>query len=81
MGSPFVFRAGHSDARMVVHRVNVDAAGVPYRRVELLGMEVGRAYSLDDVKAIMVRCGMDPAAFDQHDVVEWLGDGPGVWQH
>ncbi|WP_042429066.1 hypothetical protein [Streptacidiphilus anmyonensis] len=80
MGSPYFLRAGHSDARVVVHRVAVDAAGVPYRRVDMLGLEVGRAYSTEDVKAIMVRCGMPPEAFDQPAVVEWLGDGPDVWE-
>ncbi|MEZ0064492.1 hypothetical protein ABIA32_000480 [Streptacidiphilus sp. MAP12-20] len=74
-----VFSAGHSDARVVVHRAVLDASGRPCRRVEILGLEVGWAYSADDVKMIMARCEMDPADIDRPGVVEWRGDGPYLW--
>jgi hypothetical protein len=75
-----VFAAGQGSARVTVHRAVPDAAGRPYRRVDILDLEVGRAYSSDDVKTIMVQCGMNPDEFDRPGVVDWRGDGPGIWE-
>ncbi|WP_052443144.1 hypothetical protein [Streptacidiphilus neutrinimicus] len=74
-----VFSAGAGGARIIVHRPAVDAAGQPFRRVDLFDLEVGRAYSPDDVKAIMAQCGVDPAEFDRPGVVDWRGGGPEAW--
>jgi hypothetical protein len=75
-----VFAAGHGGARVIVHRAVSDGAGRPYRRVDIIDLEVGRAYSPDDVKTIMAQCGMDPEDFYKPGVVEWRGDGPDVWE-
>ncbi|SEL31325.1 hypothetical protein [Streptacidiphilus jiangxiensis] len=75
-----IFAAGQNDSRVVVHRPHTDAAGQHYRQVDFFGLEVGRAYSAEDVKAFMVRCAMDPDLFEQPGVVEWFGGGPEVWE-
>jgi hypothetical protein len=75
-----IFASGHDDARIVVHRPRPDAAGRRSRKVDFLGLEVGHAYDLQDVKTFMARCGMDPALVDQPGVIEWLGGGQDVWE-
>jgi hypothetical protein len=65
-------------ARVVVHPV-VDAMR-PFRRVDILGTQVGKAYSLDDVAVFCRRAGLedlDPAADGS---VQWIGGGPHQWE-
>jgi hypothetical protein len=66
-------------AHVVVHPVARDPAGRPFRSVDVLGTEVGRAYAPGDVPEFMRRAGLDTALFEDPDIVEWRGDGPHVW--
>ncbi|RAG81302.1 hypothetical protein DN069_33460 [Streptacidiphilus pinicola] len=75
-----IFSAGRNDSHITVHRPHTDAAGQHYRRVDFFGLEVGRAYTREDVKTFMVQCALDPALLDQPGVVEWFGGGPDVWE-
>jgi hypothetical protein len=73
------FSARRGGARVVAHRPATDAAGQTYRRIDIFDVEVGRAYSPDDVKAIMARCRMAPGEFDQPGVVDWRGGDADTW--
>ncbi|WP_042374820.1 hypothetical protein [Streptacidiphilus neutrinimicus] len=66
-------------AHVVVHPVQTDAMTGPYRRVDILGEHVGKAYSLKDVAEFCRRAGLDVDAIDDLGLVEWQGAGPDVW--
>ncbi|MEY9877129.1 hypothetical protein ABH931_006652 [Streptacidiphilus sp. MAP12-33] len=52
------------------------------RRVDILGTQVGRAYSLADVAEFCRRAGLDELDLDldSDDMVEWIGGGLDVWE-
>jgi len=51
----------------------------PYRRVMILGHEVGRAYEPADVDEFCRRAGLDDADLDDPRTVAWTGGGPEDW--
>ncbi len=51
----------------------------PYRRVDILGEEVGKAYELADVADLCRRAGLDELDLEADDMVKWIGGGPQVW--
>ena len=63
-------------AHVVVHPV-VDAVR-PFRRVEILGTQVGKAYSLVDVAEFCRRAGLEGVAVEVDGSVQWIG-GPHEW--
>jgi hypothetical protein len=67
-------------AHVVVHPVNHDIVGRPFRRVDILGRDVGHAFDPADVAAFMRRAGLDTSSVYDPDTVEWEGDGSDVWQ-
>lgn len=71
--------AEHHHAHVVVHPVQLDATP-PYRRVDILGEYVGKAYRLEDVAEFCRRAGLDELDLDAEDTVEWIGDGSDVWE-
>ncbi|TDU05010.1 hypothetical protein EDD99_3495 [Streptomyces sp. 846.5] len=68
--------AGHR-AHVVVHPV-VDALR-PFRRVEILGVQVGKAFGLVDVIEFARRAGLEDIVLDDPESVQWVGGGPEVW--
>jgi hypothetical protein len=65
-------------AHVVVHPVQTDAMVGPYRRVDILGEYVGRAYELADVVEFCRRAGLFDV--DAEEMVEWQGGGSDVWE-
>ncbi|MEY9962396.1 hypothetical protein ABIA33_000422 [Streptacidiphilus sp. MAP12-16] len=63
---------------VVVHPV-VDAIP-PFRRVEILGTQVGKAYSLADVSEFCRRAGLEDGDAYDPGQVSWRGGGPDVWE-
>jgi hypothetical protein len=63
---------------VVVHPVS---AGVPrpYRRVDILGAQVGKAYSVSDVAEFMRRAGLDADGVTDPGLVQWQGGDVEVW--
>ncbi|MFC1411378.1 hypothetical protein ACEZCY_17495 [Streptacidiphilus sp. N1-12] len=51
----------------------------PYRRVEILGTVVGKAYGVEDVTEFARRAGLDDVDLANTDSVRWEGGGPGFW--
>ncbi|QMU76362.1 hypothetical protein GXW83_12020 [Streptacidiphilus sp. PB12-B1b] len=51
----------------------------PYRRVMILGHEVGRAYGPADVDEFCRRAGLADADLDDPATVTWTGGGPEDW--
>jgi hypothetical protein len=51
----------------------------PYRRVMILGHEVGRAYETADVDEFCRRAGLADADLDDPGTVSWTGGGPEDW--
>lgn len=53
----------------------------PFRRVEINGVLVGRAYSTADVIEFLRRAGLAPDDVDLEDptLIEWRGGGSDVW--
>ncbi|WP_042410393.1 hypothetical protein [Streptacidiphilus carbonis] len=68
--------SGHR-ARVVVHPV-VDALW-PFRRVEIMGTQVGRAFNVVDVIEFARRAGLDDITLDDPESVQWEGGGPETW--
>jgi hypothetical protein len=67
-------------AHVVVHpAVNAEVV-VPFRRVDILGTQVGKAYQLADVIEFMRRAGLGDLHCEDPDLVEWRGGGPDVWE-
>ncbi|SEK45581.1 hypothetical protein [Streptacidiphilus jiangxiensis] len=67
-------------AHVVVHPVVSEGVARPFRRVDILGTQVGKAYGLDDVTEFCRRAGMDEFDLDAERMVEWQGGGPDVWE-
>jgi hypothetical protein len=65
---------------VVVRPVDHDIVGRPFRRVGILGRDVGHAFDPGDVTAFMRRAGLDTTLVFDPDLVEWQSDGPDVWQ-
>ena len=70
--------AGTHPPHVVVHPLEV-AERPPYRRVDILGTRVGKAYGLVDVIEIMRRAGLEDINLDDRRSIEWQGGGPEVW--
>jgi hypothetical protein len=51
----------------------------PYRRVEILGTVVGKAYGLQDVTEFARRAGLEDVDLANDESVRWEGGGPGFW--
>ncbi|MEY9968747.1 hypothetical protein ABIA33_006834 [Streptacidiphilus sp. MAP12-16] len=68
----------HHHAHVVVHPV-VDASP-PFRRVEILGTQVGKAYSLVDVVEFCRRAGIEDLDVETSGNVLWIGGGPHQWE-
>lgn len=75
--SPF---DAHHHAHVVVHPVQPDAMTGPYRRVDILGETVGKAFDLADVAELCRRAGLDELDLEADSMVEWQGGGPDVWE-
>ena len=64
-------------AHVVVHPVaDTDP---PSRRVEILGAQVGKAYSLADVVEFCRRAGLAEIDLRVRGSVQWIGGGPDDW--
>ncbi|MEY9873103.1 hypothetical protein ABH931_002584 [Streptacidiphilus sp. MAP12-33] len=70
----------HHHAHVVVHPVTSDGVGRQFRRVDILGTQVGKAYTLQDVTEFCRRAGLDTLDFEAYDLVQWIGGGPDVWE-
>jgi len=68
----------HHHAHVVVHPV-VDATP-PFRRVDILGTQVGKAHSLRDVAEFCRRAGLDDLDLESDYNVQWIGGGPHQWE-
>ncbi|WP_405014062.1 hypothetical protein [Kitasatospora sp. NBC_01539] len=51
----------------------------PYRRVEIYGRPVGRAYGVEDVAEFLRRAGVVEPDLDDPDLVGWRGGDRTVW--
>jgi hypothetical protein len=67
-------------AHVVVHSVDLEPTGKPFRRVDILGQTVGHAYKPGDVAEFMRRAGLDTALYTDPGIVEWRGGGSDVWE-
>jgi hypothetical protein len=63
---------------VVVHPV-VDA-NPPFRRVDILGFRVGKAYSLRDVAEFCRGAGLEDLDLEAEGSVQWIGGGPHQWE-
>ncbi|RAG81301.1 hypothetical protein DN069_33445 [Streptacidiphilus pinicola] len=72
--------AAHHHAHVVVHPVQDDPMTGPYRRVDILGEHVGKAYDLGDVAEFCRRAGLDELDLQSDSMVDWQGGGPEVWE-
>ena len=70
----------HHHAHVVVHPVEADAMTDPYRRVDILGEQVGKAYELADVAEFCRRAGLEELDLEAADMVEWVGGDSDVWE-
>ncbi|WP_232248037.1 hypothetical protein [Streptacidiphilus rugosus] len=66
-------------AHVVVVHHPVDATP-PFRRVDILGTEVGKAHSFRDVVEFCRRAGLDESDLESQDLIEWIGGGPDIWE-
>ena len=66
------------DAHIVV-RPPVMTERPPYRRVEILGTVVGKAYNIEDVTEFARRAGLEDVDLANTGSVRWEGGGPGFW--
>lgn len=78
MTEPSPSGAPRHHAHVVVHHV-VDA-NPPFRRVDILGIEAGKAHSLRDVAEFCRRAGLDELDLEADAMVQWIGGGPDVWE-
>ncbi|WP_354639209.1 hypothetical protein [Kitasatospora camelliae] len=51
----------------------------PYRRVEIYGRTVGKAYGPEDVAAFIRHAGVEEPDLDDPDLVGWRGGDRTVW--
>ncbi len=68
-----------SHSAHIVVRPPVMEERPPYRRVEILGTVVGKAYGLQDVTEFARRAGLEDVDLANTDSVRWEGGGPGFW--
>jgi hypothetical protein len=73
-----VAHAGHRP-HVVVRRVARDVAGRPFRRVRILGKDVGHAHKRSDVAELIQRAGLGAALVSDPGAVDWQDEGPDVW--
>ncbi|MEY9875144.1 hypothetical protein ABH931_004645 [Streptacidiphilus sp. MAP12-33] len=71
--------AEHHHAHVVVHPVVSEGVVRPFRRVDILGTQVGKAFELEDVAEFCRRAGLDELDLEAERMVEWQGGGPEVW--
>ena len=64
--------------RLVVHPPELDERP-PWRRVEIRGVIVGKAYHLADVVEFARRAGLEEIDLANDLTVRWEGGGPGYW--
>ncbi|MEZ0094932.1 hypothetical protein [Streptacidiphilus sp. EB129] len=65
-------------AHIVVHGLGIEE-DPPYRRVEIGGISVGKAYALEDVAEFVGRAGIEAADLTDPKTVWWDGGGPDHW--
>lgn len=70
---------GHH-AHVVVHPPVGGEVAIGYRRVDILGTNVGNAYRLADVVEFMRSASLEDVDVEDPQFVEWQGDGPDVWE-
>lgn len=72
--------AQHSP-HVVVHPVQhpEQPAERPFRRVEILGVQVGKSYSEADVEELCRRAGLSDIGVTDPQLVDWRGGGPQRW--
>ena len=80
MSEPLPVEHTHHLAHVVVHPVVSDGVNSPFRRVDILGTQVGKAYKLADVVEFMRRAGLVEADVEDPDLVDWQEGGPGAWE-
>ncbi|WP_052434327.1 hypothetical protein [Streptacidiphilus melanogenes] len=71
--------AEHHHAHVVVHPIQSDTTP-PYRRVDILGEYVGKAYGIGDVSEFCRRAGLDELDLDAERMVDWIGGGSDMWE-
>ncbi|MEZ0095232.1 hypothetical protein [Streptacidiphilus sp. EB129] len=52
----------------------------PFRRVDILATQAGKAYCLADVAELCRRAGLEDIDPDTDDTVEWIGGTWDTWQ-
>ncbi|WP_232248028.1 hypothetical protein [Streptacidiphilus rugosus] len=62
-----------------VHVPTLDEGARPFRRVEILGQLVGKAYGLADVIEFMRRAGIHEGDVHDPGLIHWQGGGLAVW--
>ena len=67
----------HHHAHVVVH--SVEDTAPPYRRVDILGTQVGQAYALRDVVEFCRRVGLEDLDIEAPGSVQWIGGGAHTW--
>jgi hypothetical protein len=72
--SPTPDAPDHHHAHVVVD------ATPPFRRVDILGTQVGKAHSLRDVAEFCRRAGLDDLDLESDYNVQWIGGGPHQWE-
>ncbi|MEY9963371.1 hypothetical protein ABIA33_001404 [Streptacidiphilus sp. MAP12-16] len=66
--------AAHQHHALVVAHPVVDAIP-PFRRVEILGVQVGKAYRLADVAEFCRQAGLEDLDLEAPGRVHWIGGG------
>ncbi|WP_042389713.1 hypothetical protein [Streptacidiphilus melanogenes] len=70
----------HHHAHVVVHPVVSEGVTRPFRRVDILGTQVGKAYGIGDVSEFCRRAGLDELDLNSERMVEWIGGGSDTWE-
>lgn len=74
------FDASIHSAHVVVHPVVSENVERPFRRVDMLGTQVGKAFTAADVVEFMRRAGLENVDVDDPEIVRWEGGGSDVWE-
>ncbi|MEY9875204.1 hypothetical protein ABH931_004705 [Streptacidiphilus sp. MAP12-33] len=78
MTEPAASGVPHHWPPVVVH--HVVEASPPFRHVDILGTQVGKAHNVRDVVEFCRRAGLGEVDLDAEDTVQWIGGGPEVWE-
>ena len=70
----------HHPPHVVVRPPALDEGARPYRRVDILGETVGKAYALADVIEFMRRAGLEDVHYEEPELVLWQGGVSDVWK-